>query len=870
MSTMKTLITLVLLGFSLNLAAQLSEGGMPYSFFQDRLKSQVSIPEHTLKKLDSSRLKQEDSGNPSPFRYSIFEDVTINIKDGVAWKTEDSKGTVWQYAIDSENAYSLQVVFKTFKVPAGAKLFLYNEDYSVIYGAFTKFNNEPDSIFTVADFPGQKMIIEYFEPLNAEFEGKVVIGQIGQAYRDILSFQEENALQDSFIDINCDQGKNYQNEKHAVCKITFRIGNSGYVCSGALINNTASDGTPYFLTANHCISDSATARTLVAYFNYENKWCGGPLNNYRTLAGSQLVTTGSRSDYTLLRLNNAPPVSYMPFYAGWDIGNYQDNMNISIHHPQGVEKKISLDYDKIITYDFTLSWNEGENSPPSTHWMVIFDEGVTREGSSGGPLFSKQKRIIGQLHGGSDREEFYGKLNYSWNISNPGYSPLKNYLDPGKTGATFVNSYFPPANPPDAFFTTSFANACLNYPVTLTDFSAFNPVSRTWIITPSTFTFVNGTNQTSSNPQVQFTAGGNYTVKLNVANSSGRDSLQVTNAITAGSTIKVDMISSLGNTLCFSDFDSLILTGYGAENYTWTLGQQAPNPFFLSRISGDTAILRTQPDIRIDSTYTLQVNTSGVMGTCTDTARQTIRFVQATNDNIANAIEISPGTSKTFSNLCATIQPGEPVPPADSCTGLKSWCDEYGTGQDIVENSVWFKFKGPATGKAGLRSQGFDNELAIYESNSYQDILNGIYTLLGANDDRTDTDPNPQIPEVKVQAGKTYWVQVDGSGGGTEGTFTLTLSDKNITSTNELPEDNSIVIYPQPVSGLLTIRGGHFRNNGVDLKVYSLSGRVLIQKDISKPGGNEIQINVGELSPGIYLLKITQKDKLTVKRFVKN
>jgi hypothetical protein len=110
-------------------------------------------------------------------------------------------------------------------------------------------NSEPDSSFTIADFPGKNLIIEYFEPLHPEFEGKVVIGQIGQAYQDILSSQDAASLQDSLIDINCEQGKNYQNEKHAVCKITFRIGRSGYLCSGALINNSANDGTPYFLTA---------------------------------------------------------------------------------------------------------------------------------------------------------------------------------------------------------------------------------------------------------------------------------------------------------------------------------------------------------------------------------------------------------------------------------------------------------------------------------------------------------------------------------------------------------------------------------------------------------------------------------------------
>ena len=33
------------------------------------------------------------------------------------------------------------------------------------------------------------------------------------------------------------------------------IGGNG-ICSGALVNNTCNDGTPYFLTANHCLGGS--------------------------------------------------------------------------------------------------------------------------------------------------------------------------------------------------------------------------------------------------------------------------------------------------------------------------------------------------------------------------------------------------------------------------------------------------------------------------------------------------------------------------------------------------------------------------------------------------------------------------------------
>lgn len=61
--------------------------------------------------------------------------------------------------------------------------------------------------------------------------------------------------------------------------------------------------------------------------------------------------------------------------------------------------------------------------------------------------------------------------------------------------------------------------------VTFTDQSTNVPDSYKWTFTPSTVTYVGGTNSTSINPQVQFTGKGPYDVKLKVTNLGGSDSL---------------------------------------------------------------------------------------------------------------------------------------------------------------------------------------------------------------------------------------------------------------------------------------------------------------------------------------------------------
>lgn len=64
--------------------------------------------------------------------------------------------------------------------------------------------------------------------------------------------------------------------------------------------------------------------------------------------------------------------------------------------------------------------------------------------------------------------------------------------------------------------------------VTFTDQSTNVPDSYKWTFTPNTVLYMAGTNSTSTNPQVQFTGKGPFTVKLKVTNLGGSDSLTKT------------------------------------------------------------------------------------------------------------------------------------------------------------------------------------------------------------------------------------------------------------------------------------------------------------------------------------------------------
>jgi PKD repeat protein len=80
-------------------------------------------------------------------------------------------------------------------------------------------------------------------------------------------------------------------------------------------------------------------------------------------------------------------------------------------------------------------------------------------------------------------------------------------------------------------FIASKTNASQFDTINLTSQSAGTPKSYEWTITPSTFRFVGGTNNTTRNPRVMFDQSGSYSIKLKVIYEGGQDDTLRTNYI---------------------------------------------------------------------------------------------------------------------------------------------------------------------------------------------------------------------------------------------------------------------------------------------------------------------------------------------------
>ncbi|MBN2813274.1 MAG: T9SS type A sorting domain-containing protein, partial [Bacteroidales bacterium] len=398
------------------------------------------------------------------------------------------------------------------------------------------------------------------------------------------------------------------------------------------------------------------------------------------------------------------------------------------------------------------------------------------------------------------------------------------------------------------------------------DYSVFGPYNRKWTVIPGTgFEFAGGTSDTSANPNIAFTATGDYIVTLDLSVNGEVKSSESLN-IGVGNDLAIQVNNHPEGKQCDCDFDQIELSATGAIDYSWEISGADTLKADLNQPTGDTVLLQRRNEYTADQSYNIGVKVIGEMGTCSDTLLLSYEILKPLNDNIARAILLNYGESEVFTNICASIEDGEPIPPYTSCTGQLSWCDEYGTGLDIVENSVWFKFVASSTGLVSLSSTGFDNQIALYEADSYEDVLTGNYMLLGANDDRTDNDPRPLIKSATIIPGQTYWIQVDGSGGGLEEDFTLRITELIPTSSHEEPVE-VVRVYPQPANESVTIQCDNIQGKAI-LCLYNIIGDRLLNQVLEMENG-KADIMINTLQEGLYVFTLLHNGRQYMGRILK-
>lgn len=426
--------------------AQISAGGTPPSFTQ---VISGTVPTITMQPVDAAALLAEDAQLPKEERnrFALPLDVALNLTNSGVWSALPNGDRVWRLRISSPRAYSIGLLYNHWFIPKGGQLFIYNDDHSKVIGAFTSFNNWTDGTNITQPVSGDAVTLEYLEPAHIRGQSVLSISEVCHAYRNL--FGPANATENfgnsgsCNVNINCPAGAPLQDYKHGVAMI---INGGSRWCTGSLINNTAQNGVPYFLTANHCLDGNQASWVFV--FNYESALCtpntDGPTN--QTVANATLLAHNLDSDFALLQLSSGVPAAYSPYFNGWDNRDLTWTRSYNISHPSGDVKKLAIDNDAI-TSD---AWG---GTPANSHWRIgNYETGTTEGGSSGSPLFDLNYHISGQLHGGAASctdisYDMYGKFSMSWARGGSPSNEVRDWLDPPNTTQILNGAYInPPGN----------------------------------------------------------------------------------------------------------------------------------------------------------------------------------------------------------------------------------------------------------------------------------------------------------------------------------------------------------------------------------------------------------------------------------------
>lgn len=194
---------------------------------------------------------------------------------------------------------------------------------------------------------------------------------------------------------------------------------------------------------------------------------------------------------------------------------------------------------------------------------------------------------------------------------------------------------------------------------------------------------------------------------------------------------------------------------YGAPGFvlgTGTTVVATSSPYILTGLTPSTDY----------EAYVYQDCGSGLLSSASGVALFSTPALAPANDDVCDALVLNLGVNGPFSNEGATIQLNEVAPTSTGCTTQNGWC----IVTPLLNNSIWFTFTPAVCGTYTIETDNFDTQLALWNAATCTDLLGGTAALVAANDDDVTTGGaspyDSRIENVSLQAGVTYYLQLDG------------------------------------------------------------------------------------------------------------
>ena len=452
-------------------------------------KAQVSAPSALADLTAAPQLELsplDKSGEPterlvrSARRVGRVRAMPVDTVASGAWTAMPDGRHVWRLAVRTPEASEVRIHFTDFHVGAG-KVWVHSGDGRQAVQEFSGNGLFNDGDFWTATVSAERVTVEYLAGDGLRQEAAPFrIAEVGHLWEPTAQMATEansgalslapntpataglssstagltlataaaggngREIAGCHLDVAC--FPEYRQAATGVARIIFAANGGLYLCSGALVNTRSGNGTPLFLTANHCIDNEASARSVQANFFFQSESCGGGLRQTENVLGANYLVSENftKGDFSLIRLLGVPQSQVYFFGLTTDEPAVGTKLT-GIHHPTGSYKRISFGPR---TPDESIAVSDGRGiyvSPADRYFQVDQRQGRTEGGSSGSPLLNAKNQIVGTLSSGpvfsanlaedevllclaDEVIDQYGRVSKAW----PSLEPFVNDLRAGQ------------------------------------------------------------------------------------------------------------------------------------------------------------------------------------------------------------------------------------------------------------------------------------------------------------------------------------------------------------------------------------------------------------------------------------------------------
>ena len=391
------------------------------------------------------------AGDPEPGPVPFAEpfEVAVTPASHGRWETtSDGRTAVWRLRVKSAGALSLNMGFTRYRMPPGGRLRVYAPESGETAGPYTDADNEEHGQLWTPIVDGGDAVVEVAVPAERAGELELELTSVNRGFRDIFPTDAPTDVSSAshqrgcHIDVACPDADPYRDQVRSVGTFSYRGTN---LCSGFLVNNTARDARPYFLTSEHCMS-TRVAASLVVYWNYQSPTCGAGNGGSRAQnqSGAKLVAMierelGEPHDFALLELDDDVDPDHDLFFAGWNIDPAPPSSAFVIGHPRNHVKSITFTSDPLTVTGYSTTERGGGHYLRTRDW----DRGGIEGGSSGSPLFGPDKRAVGIMSHTrwrcEDGPAWSARLADAWRGTGVPKGRLADWLDPLGTGELAID-----------------------------------------------------------------------------------------------------------------------------------------------------------------------------------------------------------------------------------------------------------------------------------------------------------------------------------------------------------------------------------------------------------------------------------------------